>query len=196
MRGYAPTSLADDYSVRALVADAVGLREALTRGPATLVGHDWGAEAAWSVPRDAFDRVVALSVPASEHLVRPSIAQARASWYMAFQLVPGISERSLGRLIPKLWRDWSPGYDATEDLEHLRDAWPTPAHRTAALRYYRAVRPWSMPPTSADAVYLHGERDGCILPDTARRAGAIMVAGAGHFLQLERPDAVARYVLG
>jgi pimeloyl-ACP methyl ester carboxylesterase len=199
MRGYAPTSLADDYTVASLALDAVALRRTLTGdGPAILVGHDWGAEAAWLVPSGVFDRVIALSVPAPEQLrPAPSLAmlrQLRAFWYIGVHLVPGISERVLDRLVPRLWRDWSPGYDASEELEHLWDAWPTPAHRTAALRYYRALRPWRAQRSASRAVYLHGERDGCILPEFARAAGAVMVADAGHFVQLERPDVVAGYV--
>ena len=50
MRGYAPTEVPADgaYHVGALVADAVALHEALGGdGDAVLIGHDWGAEAAY-----------------------------------------------------------------------------------------------------------------------------------------------------
>ncbi len=195
MRGYAPTDLGASYAIRDLAADAVALRWALAGDqPAVLVGHDWGATAAYAVPAGVFDRVVTLAVPPPERLkdLRGADAarQLRASWYMLFQQLPGISERALDRLIPKLWRDWSPGYDATEDLAHFWDAVPTSAHRTAILGYYRALRPWNR--RSLETTYLHGARDGCVLP--AEAFGAILVEGAGHFVQLERPDVVADYV--
>lgn len=57
-------------------------------------------------------------------------------------------------------------------------------------------------------LYIHGERDGCMLPALARRvqghlpAGSEfeLVAGAGHFLHLERPafvnDRIERFLSG
>ena len=50
MRGYAPTAVPADcaYQVGALVADVVALHEVLGGdGDAVLIGHDWGAEAAY-----------------------------------------------------------------------------------------------------------------------------------------------------
>jgi pimeloyl-ACP methyl ester carboxylesterase len=82
---------------------------------------------------------------------------------------------------------------------------------SAAVGYYRAIRaPWRLPPAyrkwartldllpSVPLLYLHGADDGCLqkeyaehaatnLPDTARFE---LVAAAGHFLQVERPDVV------
>ena len=49
MRGYAPTALASDYSVRSLGQDAIALIRALGEETATVVGHDWGASAALSL---------------------------------------------------------------------------------------------------------------------------------------------------
>ncbi|MEA2126069.1 MAG: hypothetical protein QOI80_2851 [Solirubrobacteraceae bacterium] len=191
MRGYAPTSIADGYSIAALACDAVALRWALAGdGPAVLVGHDWGAVTAYAVPAGVFDRVVTLSVPPPETLRRPPLRQLRSSWYMAFNQLRGLAERAQPRLVPKLWRTWSPAYDATEDLEHLRAAWPTREHISAALGYYRALRPSRR--RSLPTTYLHGADDGCMLAEVA--AGAVLVPGAGHFVQLERPEVVADYV--
>jgi pimeloyl-ACP methyl ester carboxylesterase len=199
MRGYAPTALApdDDYSAAALARDAAALRDALGGGPdAALVGHDWGAVVAYAMRPGTFARVVAMAVPPPPTLARlpPLLAvrQARRSWYMAFNQLPEVSDRAALRLAAHLWRAWSPGHDPAEDLERLRESWPTQAHRRAALRYYRALRPWHLARTPAprDVLYLHGGDDGCVLPAVARRGGAELVPGAGHFLQLERPDAV------
>ena len=226
-RGYAPTDLAPDscYQVGALAADAVHAHEALGGDErAVLIGHDWGAitvipAAAHSPER--FAKVVALAVPPLGAMGGrpPSIAkevallarQSRRSWYIGFQQLPAISERALARLIPKLWRDWSPGYDASEDLAHVFTALDSPERRTAALRYYRAMaRPWTHQDSYSEfqrhwlalpdcpLLYLHGENDGCMLLDYARRAESNLpgnarmeiISGAGHFLQLEQPDAV------
>jgi pimeloyl-ACP methyl ester carboxylesterase len=120
-----------------------------------------------------------------------------------FNQLPGISERSLDRLIPRLWRDWSPGYQGRGDAETALTALADPAHRRAALRYYRdTLRPAgiraSAAPAGAPVLYLHGVDDGCLgidflalsEPFLAPGSRTLAVEGAGHFLQLEQPAAV------
>src|SRR5215472_2691511 len=69
MRGYAPTAVPADgaYQVAALAADAAALHEALGGGAdAVLIGHDWGAEAAYCAAACApqrWRRLVTLAVP-------------------------------------------------------------------------------------------------------------------------------------
>jgi pimeloyl-ACP methyl ester carboxylesterase len=229
-RGYAPTELAPDgaYQLGALARDAAELRRALGGDErAVLVGHDWGAATAYVLGAHAphlFRRVVALAVAPAPALLSPFASparllgdlplvarQLRMSWYMAFQLLPGLSERALDRVIPRLWADWSPGYDARQDLADVFASIGPAARRTAALRYYRAFfLPWmrraeyaaeqahllGVPPVPT--LVLHGERDGCQHPEIARRATdhlapgsrVEIVPGAGHFLQLEQPGEV------
>jgi pimeloyl-ACP methyl ester carboxylesterase len=225
MRGYAPTALAPDggYQIGALVRDTVAAHKALGGDErAVLVGHDWGAATAYATDAYApglFRRVVALAVPpgpvllaqvsAPRELLRdPTLLprQLRNSWYMGFQQLP-FSERALGRLIPKLWRDWSPGYDAREDVARVLEALDGPGRRTAALRYYRALlQPWERRTAyaaeasyelrlgTAPTLYLHGADDGAMLAELARRAGEVVkteiVPGVGHFLHLEEPARV------
>lgn len=212
-RGYAPTGLAPDdrYFVEDLGRDIRALHHALGGDArAVLVGHDWGAVATWAVTAadpDLFDRYVALSVPPPAVLAQPgparlALRQLQMSWYMGFNQVPG-AERQLGRIVPKLWRAWSPGYDPSVDLRYVFAAWPTLAHRRAALKYYRDSLRRGMADTlalgaGAPALYLHGERDGCLHPAIGDRAVDALpsgsrfarVPGVGHFLQLEDPDRV------
>ncbi len=221
-RGYGPTDLAPDdrYAVSDQAGDLLALHEVLGGGPdAVLIGHDWGAVATWqvtSVEPDRFSAYVAMSVPPPEAIVAPltstatlplALRQLRMSWYFLFNQLPE-TERTLGWLIPRLWRDWSPEYDAGEDLPRVFEALKGPGRRRAALRYYRntltrhigelaAMKP------RAPALYLHGEQDGCAQAEIGRMhtdrlpAGSHFepVPGVGHFLHLEDPEMVNRLVL-
>jgi pimeloyl-ACP methyl ester carboxylesterase len=152
-----------------------------------------------------------MAVPPPSVLLKPygspktlgvAARQARMSWYFLYNQLPG-SARGLDRVIPKLWRDWSPGFDAREDLEHVFTALGDPGRRRAALRYYRNNLQRGLKATftiapGAPALYLHGAQDGCmqaafveLYPESLYPGSrAEVVPGAGHFLQLEQPERV------
>lgn len=71
VRGYGRTSKprdVDAYRMVRHVADVTGLVQALDNGPATVIGHDWGAPIAWHsalLRPDLFRGVAGLSVPYS-----------------------------------------------------------------------------------------------------------------------------------
>lgn len=222
MRGYAPTSPHDGRAVSGdtLAADANALHRALDGdGDAVLVGHDWGALAGYRAVAAApgrWSRLVTLAVPPDPALAgaRRDPAQARRSWYIAALKAPG-SERLLARndlaLVERLWRDWSPDLDGTEDIEHVRSSLRSPDAVRSAVAYYRGLDLLraSTPPSSLvparPTLYLHGSEDGCIGVRYAEAARDVLdhpaslveiVPGAGHFLHLERPESVNAAITG
>ena len=143
--------------------------------------------------------------------------QAMRSWYMGYFQLPWLPERSASWMVPLLWRRWSPGYDAAEDLAHVDAAIGAPERWRAAVGFYRAnLRPGSTPPKqyvdlhrhylsalTLPTLYMHGADDGCMTVKLADRVPPVLAADGrmrivehrGHFLQLEQPSAVARHIL-
>ncbi|WP_209308614.1 alpha/beta fold hydrolase [Sphingomonas corticis] len=228
LRGFWPTGPAPDgcYLPWATGGDAVALVQGLgVEKAAALVGHDWGAAAAYAAARTAperFARLVAMSVPEGGRVGAAMVAdpvQQKRSWYMYFFQMP-IAEAALAHhdfaLVDRLWEDWSPGYALpAEAREDLKAMFRQPGVPSQLLAYYRqafspvTARPeWTerssalRGPITVPTLYLHGRDDGCIGPEVSDGMEASFAAGltrevieGGHFLQLERPDLVADRIL-
>jgi pimeloyl-ACP methyl ester carboxylesterase len=227
LRGYAPTAVPADgaYQTGALAKDAVALHEVLGGDErAVIIGHDWGAAATYgaaSLAPDRWRRVVTAAVPPSGAVGKGFLTydQLQRSWYMFFfqhPLADIVTGQDDLEFVDRLWADWSPGYDAAEDLALLKPSLREPANLAAALGYYRAMLGATPPdpsleaeqaatqqPTPQPTLYLHGADDGCIGAGIAEGSEAFLgegsrveiVAGAGHFLHLERPDVVNRLIV-
>ena len=227
MRGYAPTGIPADgqYGIGALAADAIALHDALGgAGDAVLIGHDWGAEAAYAAAAHAPDRwrtLVTLAVPPArlDELLFSDYEQLRRFFYIfMFRDPAGFAEALVAAddmaFLDRLWRDWSPGYDATTELRLVKECLREPGRLAAAIGYYRAAgsdtgryaeqERAALRQAPQPTLYLHGADDGCIAADLAGRAGPLLAPGsrvvvierAGHFPHLERPAEVRDRILG
>ena len=230
LRGYAPTTVPEDgrYQSAVLGLDAGALHAAFAGGDdAVLVGHDWGALAGYAavhVPGVSWRRLVTLAVPPPSALATAffSFDQLRRSWYMFFFQHP-LADMAVPlddlAFVDRLWADWSPGYDAAEDLPKVKEALRDPANLAAAIGYYRAtlsgvgvdpspeiqaIDAAAAGPPPLPALYLHGRDDGCMGADLAETARGVLTApgsgveivdDTGHFLHLERPDVVNKLIL-
>src|SRR5215469_5048043 len=152
MRGYAPTAVPADgaYHIGALAADAVALHQALGGdGDAVLIGHDWGAEAAYAAAADApgrWRRLVTLAVPpaALDPVLFSDYEQLRRFFYVfLFRDPDGLAEAVVAAdgmsFLDRLWADWSPGLAPAEYLTRVKESLRPPANLTAAISYYRAA---------------------------------------------------------
>jgi pimeloyl-ACP methyl ester carboxylesterase len=228
LRGYAPTELPTaGFGIAELTDDVLALEEALRgAGRSVVVGHDWGAAAVYAaLHRNAelWRCAIAASVPPAGgySIDAISLTQLRRSWYsFLFQLPdPAVPEQLASQndlaLVDSLWADWSPGYDAAQDIRRAKEALRPPGHLRAAISYYRDA-PTGVP-SPADALaaqeslrrlevpllYLHGAHDGCIGLDSVELVRpwfppgtrTIVLEDAGHFVQLEQPQEFNRLVV-
>lgn len=222
MRGYAPTSIpADgDYRSTALARDVIALIDHFGEHQAFVVGHDWGAVAAYTAATLRPDRVkklIAASIPHPRRfLLRMTLAQARRSRYMGFFQWRG-AEAKIARdnfaWLENLIREWSPDWKFTaEDLAPVKANFSDPARLTAALNYYRALpasllegETWWLlgQPVKVPARVIFGAKnDGCIGAEMFSGMQHLFAAGLdlvpmpnGHFLHCEAPAGFARHVM-
>jgi pimeloyl-ACP methyl ester carboxylesterase len=210
MRGYHPSEIPADgrYDTDTLGRDVVALIEALGVDSAIVVGHDWGASAAYSAAALAPDRVrllVAMAVPHPRSL-RPS---PRLVWAMR-HFITLRSARAGERVrandfayVDELWRRWSPAWRElpASETAHVKAAFAQPGCAEAACAYYAAVgarlpsshRPQIVVPTIAFA----GEDD-MIAPRAYERARRcfdgsyeVVIVAGGHFMHREHPQTFA-----
>ena len=168
---------------------------------------------------ERFSRMVALAVPHAAamgaHLFEPE--QLKRMWYQFFFQMPTaefVVPLDDYAVIDTLWRDWSPGHTADpDDLRALKATFDVPGALSAALDYYRfvhgtkpadpALEPVQaafLAPITVPTLYLHGADDGCmgagmvsvaeLEPHYPAGVEVEVVAGAGHFLHLEQPEAI------
>ena len=232
-RGFAPTEApADRHHVHTstMVADAVALHEALSGdGDAVLIAHDWGAVAAWGAlghEPERWRRSAILNIPPfqvfGENLF--SYDQIKRSFYFWFFQMQAVAEEIISAddfaFIDRIWGDWSPGYDATEDLPRVKECLKNPAHFRTALGYYWAQfdpprmgspawteeqeAAWGQP-VNQPILYLHGTNDGCHgldaeqvarVPDYLREGyESDLIEGVGHFVLVEKPAEINGCIL-
>ncbi len=191
LRGYGPSpaSPAGRYRLVDLGKDVLELMDGLHWDTAVLIGHDWGAFAAYMAANMAPERieaVVGLAAPPGKLFLRglSTRSQQRRSRYMAFFQLGRLAEETFRHNdlsgIERLWREWSPSWDWPADrLGQVKATFTYPHTVTAALSYYRQLLPWgpkgwlpwvksyqlAMAPMKVPTLVLHGAEDGCIGPE-------------------------------
>lgn len=211
LRGYHPSAAPTDgdYTLATLGRDALALIEALGEPSAIVVGHDWGATAAYAAATLDPARVRLLVVLAIPHprSLRPS---PRLAWRMRhfFTLTRRGAPARLARddfaLVDELVRRWSPAWHDIPAAETARVKAMFRDHPEtidAALAFYRATRPPRLPPPldqpiAVPTVAFAGEHDN-IAPRAYERARTCFTASyevvqvpGGHFMHREHPEPV------
>jgi pimeloyl-ACP methyl ester carboxylesterase len=134
VRGYGQSDkpwAVEAYSMKNLVADFMGLLDALGEKTAVVVGHDWGAAMAWNsaaLHPDRYRAVVGMSVPHLGRTPMPPTQLFKAAFgekwfYILYFQEPGVAEAELEADIPRTLRTTLagvPGFDTTAEAVRNR----------------------------------------------------------------------------
>jgi pimeloyl-ACP methyl ester carboxylesterase len=257
MRGYGGSSIPDDkadYAITDLVGDMVGLVAALGETHAAIIGHDWGANVAWTAALmrpDLFNVVAALSVPhRPRNAAAPPLVMLKAAglenFYWFYFSREGVPEAEFERDIESSIRRvlFNGSGDAPADremsliipagkgfMDRMVDPATLPAWLTAQdisvyaaafrkgrmrgpFNWYRNLdRNWALlapfqgAKVTPPALFIAGTRDSVIaspiwrgavetladhVPNLRRK---LLMPGAGHWIQQERPNEVNEALL-
>ena len=196
-----------DYALPLLIADLVGILDALGIGTVRLAGHDWGAVIGWALAArhpERVSRYAALSVGHAAAYAAGPLEQKLKGWYvLMFQL------RGLPEWVARAGNWWFLRRFTAQDEEiaHWIANHSRPGRLTAAINYYRAnfgllLRPDRTPVrVPVMGIYSTGDR---FLAEAQLRDSAAFVdapfrferiAGAGHWLQIDAPNEVNRLLI-
>ena len=213
MRGYHPTEIPaqEAYDSDTLGRDALALIEALGEKSAIVVGHDWGASAAYSAvglqpERVRFLITVGIPQPASVVPTPKLLWSVRHFWTLS--RVGAAARIRAGDFahIDELVDRWSPAWKVPAgETDAVKAALREPGSLEAALGYYRALTlrvPASQrcPVTVPSAAF--AGTDDIIAASRYERARARYRSGyevvcmpGGHFMHREHPQHFVRELL-
>jgi pimeloyl-ACP methyl ester carboxylesterase len=209
-RGYSPGVRPTDvaaYGPESLISDVLAVADALDWERFDLVGHDWGSAVAWMTAAARPERLrtlSALSTPhgsAMAHAIRDDPDQRRRSEYFALFQIPGEAEDSLleGGGLRRAYN----GLPA-ERVEHYMRRFAQPGALTAALNWYRAMRPPAVRgPVSTPTLYVWSTRDPYVGETAARNAERHVAApyrfevldGVSHWISEDAPERLSSVLL-
>jgi len=207
-----------NYGIFTLVADVIGLIDALGYEKVNLVGHDWGAVVAWTLAILHPERLHRLSIMNVPHpavmrkFLQRDFEQLRRSWYVFYFQLPLIPE--LGMRVNN-WRNLigatrgtsKIGSFVNEDIEKYKKAWSQPDAMTSMINWYRAVIR-HQPPMPKDprvkvpTLMMWGMKDFALTHRMARpsmdyvdEGNLILFPEATHWVHLDAAEEVNHYLI-
>lgn len=213
MRGYHPSGIPDhDPDQETLAHDTLSLIEALDAPDAIVIGHDWGASAAYGAAAlgpHRMKKLLTIGIPHPATL-KPTLKKLWGVRHFVTYKLPGAPNRFARNdfaALPAIYRRWSPtwGPDPTE-FNAIRTSFSNRASLNAAFGYYRALSP--APSISlrtrikVPTVVFAGCEDPIAEPADYRNAARMFENGylieevrGGHFMHREHPESFAERLL-
>jgi pimeloyl-ACP methyl ester carboxylesterase len=197
-RGYARGARpegAEAYATQHLVADALGLMDALGHARFHQVGHDWGGQLSWLIAAHHGQRLASLSVLSRPHpaafvrAMREDAAQAeRSRHHRAFQAgdaVQRMREAALAPLKASLAQQGVPPASIDVYAETLMQ----PGGIEGAMNWYRAgagsgLQSADTPAVSVPTLYVWGRNDATV-GQRAAELTADYVTGSYSFVPVD-----------
>ncbi|MCV7093007.1 alpha/beta fold hydrolase [Mycobacterium interjectum] len=213
MRGYHPSAIPDrDADQETLARDPLALIESLGAHDAIVIGHDWGASAAYGAAGLGPDRVKKLFVIGIPHpaTLKPTLKKLWGVRHFAAYKLPGAAERFARNdfaALPAICRRWSPTWNpGPDEFDAVRASFSNPASLDAAFGYYRKLSPVPSPSLKAKitvpTVVFAGLDDPVAEPSDYRGAARMFAneyvieeVPGGHFMHREHPETFADRLL-
>jgi pimeloyl-ACP methyl ester carboxylesterase len=207
----------EDYRMPLLIDDVTGLIRHFGARQAAVIGHDWGAGLAWAVAQKHPEyvwKLAALQVPPiSIWRANLTLKQALRSWYMLLFQIPRLPEWLISlndfAALERMFKTtvFRPGAVTEADIKIYKEALRLPGALTAAINYYRAnfkdlflrrqereaSEELSDGRVRVPTLFIYGERDHAIVPETVRNVEdfvdapyrEVRIKTSGHWVQQE-----------
>jgi len=213
LRGFGESSKPQDaaeYVPTKLLADVVGIMQALGVRRAHVVAHDFGAFLGWMLaaltPRRV-DHLVVISVGHPSVWIHPSLEQRARFWYSILYMMPEAEDLVRHRNWELAREMLADEHDGAQYLASLK----RPGALTAGLNWYRAnCNPAAelhgqrqLPPVGVPVLAMWGAGDQAMTEQTMLESRKYVhgpwryerIEKAGHFVPLDAPDEVSGLVL-
>ena len=216
--GYSPGARPDEveaYSAQNLAQVTADLMSALEIPVADVVGHDWGANVAWTLAAWHSDRIRSLTAVSVPHPAAYTVAyrtdpeqKERSGYIRLFWQAGKAEDVLLADDARRLRRMLSGSEHATgvpeEAIEEYVAVLSAPGALTAALNWYRAMSSSTrVDPIAVPTTYVWSDGDAAI-GRTAAEACAnyvtgdyrfVELAGITHWIPEQAPEQLARAIL-
>ncbi|MFJ6199648.1 alpha/beta fold hydrolase [Micromonospora sp. NPDC092111] len=214
-RGYSPGARPAEpvaYRLPELVADAVGVLDALGVDAGHVVGHDWGAVVGWALAARHPERVRTLTAVSVPHpaafgyaLANDRRQQARSSYMMLFRK-PGKAEKVLLAWRAAALRRLLSGVGDAGRVARYAEPMRQPGALTGALNWYRAMSGRDLKavgPVRVPTTYVWSENDVAIGRTAAEACAGhvdgdyrfVALPGVTHWIPDEAPAPLAEAIL-